>query len=316
VSRRRTSDGIGFIVRTYARGTEDVQAVPIHDNAGKATTAVLLTINTGIRENVIATPTVANTQVTLVQIDNYGPWTVTPEPRREVDLQTMQSRLYADLSQLIGNRDGYVFFTRFDNMIAVTNGIGIDDHARIQEAIGNRFPVSISLSVAAASTPVDALDTATAQLQDAGSAQDKERREILRGEPLSDAERSDDDVQIAHFDVINATGKYTDELNAFDSFITIEQGYAELMRYMRRAHESLSFFVGGDNVIAACPNLDAKAYQDAIDHVATAVDVDLQVGVGRAIDAHQAGMAAKHALEQCRYNGTRVERASEAAHLD
>ena len=52
---------------------------------------------------------VTNTQVTHIQIDNYGPWTVTPEPRREVDLQTLQSRLYADLSQLFGNRDGYVW---------------------------------------------------------------------------------------------------------------------------------------------------------------------------------------------------------------
>lgn len=45
-----------------------------------------------------ATAIVVNTQVTHVQIGNYGPWTVAPEPRREVDLQTLQSRLYADLS--------------------------------------------------------------------------------------------------------------------------------------------------------------------------------------------------------------------------
>ncbi|HII51742.1 MAG TPA: GTP cyclohydrolase IIa, partial [Halobacteriales archaeon] len=25
-----------------------------------------------------------NAQLTLIQIDNYGPWTVTPKPRREV----------------------------------------------------------------------------------------------------------------------------------------------------------------------------------------------------------------------------------------
>ena len=49
------------------------------------------------------------TQLTLVQIDNYGPWTVTPHPRPEVDLQTLQSRLYADLSQLIGRDGGEVF---------------------------------------------------------------------------------------------------------------------------------------------------------------------------------------------------------------
>ena len=87
-----------------------------------------------------------NTQVTLIQIDNYGPWTVTPEPRREVDLQTLQSRLYADLSQLVGNREGYVFFSRFDNMVAVTNGLDTDAHGLIQESVGNRYPVTVSLS--------------------------------------------------------------------------------------------------------------------------------------------------------------------------
>jgi GTP cyclohydrolase IIa len=245
--------------------------------------------------------------LTLIQIDNYGPWTVTPEPRREVDLQTLQSRLYADLSQLIGNRGGYVFFTRFDNMIAVTNGLDRDAHALIQESVANRYPVTVSFGIAADSSPVAALETATGLLQDAGSAQDEERTSILRGESLADANRTDTDVQIAHFDVVDATGKYTDQLNAFDSFIHIEQGYAELMAYMRRAHDALSFFVGGDNVIAVCPDLTTADYEDAIEHVTDVVDVELQVGVGRGHTAHEAGMAAKHALEDCRANGTRVE---------
>ena len=29
-------------------------------------------------------------QMTLIQIDNYGPWTVTPRPRTESDLQILQ----------------------------------------------------------------------------------------------------------------------------------------------------------------------------------------------------------------------------------
>ena len=248
-----------------------------------------------------------NTQVTHIQIDNYGPWTVTPEPRREVDLQTLQSRLFADLSQLFGNRDAYVFFSRFDNMIAVSNGVDMDDHALVQESVGNRYPVTMSLSVATGRSPVQALGTATEQLQDAGSAQDRHRREILKGRAIDEQYRKPDDVQIAHFDVNDATEKYTDELNEFDTFIHIEQGYAELMRYMREAHESLSFFVGGDNVIAVCPDLDAAAYHDAIDHVREAVDVDLKVGVGRGETATDAGMDAKHALEECRVAGTDVE---------
>ncbi|WP_254524437.1 GTP cyclohydrolase III [Natrinema caseinilyticum] len=247
-----------------------------------------------------------NTQITLIQIDNYGPWTVTPDPKREVDLQTLQSRLYADLSQLIGNREGYVFFTRFDNMIAVTNGLGRSAHELVQEAVGNRYPVTVSLSIATASSPVEALGGATNQLQATGSAQDRGRTEELLGGPLSRDNRSDRDVQIAHFDVNDATGKYTDQLNAFDTFIEIEQGYAELMRHMRRTHDSLSFFVGGDNIIAVCPALTEDEYADAIDHVNQEVGVKLKVGIGRAETAQTAGMAAKHALEVCREEGADV----------
>lgn len=247
-----------------------------------------------------------NTQITHIQIDNYGPWTVTPEPRREVDLQTLQSRLFADLSQLFGNRDAYVFFTRFDNMIAVSNGVDMDDHALVQESVSNRYPVTMSLSVATGRSPVNALGTATEQLQDAGSAQDRNRREILKGRAIAEEYQSPTDVQIAHFDVNEATEKYTDQLNEFDTFIEIEQGYAELMRYMREAHDSLSFFVGGDNVIATCPDLDEADYQDAIDHVNDAVEVALKVGVGRGARAAEAGMDAKHALEECRETGEDV----------
>jgi GTP cyclohydrolase IIa len=249
---------------------------------------------------------VTNAQVTLIQIDNYGPWTVTPEPRREVDLQTLQSRLYADLAQLVGNREGYVFFTRFDNMIAVTNGMDEADHALVQESVANRYPVTVSFGVGVDPSPVTALSAATEHIQDAGSAQEADRTEILRGATLDPDERADDDVQIAHFDVNDATGKYTDQMNAFDSFIHIEQGYAELMRYFRQAHEGLSFFVGGDNVIALSPDLDAAAYEDAIRHVEETVEVELKVGVGQAANAQSAGMAAKHALEDCRDDGDRV----------
>jgi GTP cyclohydrolase IIa len=250
---------------------------------------------------------VTNTQVTLIQIDNYGPWTVTPEPRREVDLQTLQSRLYADLSQLIGNRDGYVFFTRFDNMIAVTNGLDLADHRLIQESVSNRYPVTISMGLATGRTPVAALADATDLLQDAGSAQEAERRAILEGRVIDEEFRTDEDVSIAHFDVNDATGRYTDQLNAFDTFIHIEQGYAELMRYMREAYDSLSFFVGGDNVIATCPTLELSEYEDAIEHVEDAAGVELKVGVGHGPTASDAGMAAKHRLEECRARGTRVE---------
>jgi GTP cyclohydrolase IIa (EC 3.5.4.29) len=250
---------------------------------------------------------VTTTQISLIQIDNYGPWTTTPEPRREVDLQTLQSRLYADVSQLVGNNEGYAFFSRFDNLVTVTNGLDRAALELVQESLGNRYPVTASIATGVSGSPVNALGTASRLLQDAGSAQDSKRREILAGEPLPDAERTDDDVQIAHFDVNDATGKYTDELNEFDSFIEIERSYAELMRYLRTAHESLAFFVGGDNIIAVCSGMDAADYHDAIDHVHDTANVELKVGVGQARTAQTAGMTAKHALEDCRHDGSVVK---------
>jgi Uncharacterized conserved protein len=252
---------------------------------------------------------VTTTQLTLIQIDNYGPWTVTPEPRREMDLQTLQSRLFADLAQFVGSRDGYVFFTRFDNMIAVTNGMGRDDHALLQESIDNRYPVTISLGVDINERPIEALEDATQQIQKAGSAQDKGRTEVLGGDswPETDSGPELDELEVAHFDVNDATGKYTDQLNEFDSYIQIERGYASVMQYMREEHGALSFFVGGDNVISVCPDLSESDYRGAIDYVRDDAEVDLKVGVGRGKSAHEAGYAAKHALEDCRHDGTRVE---------
>ena len=256
-------------------------------------------------------------QLTLVQLDNYGPWTVTPEPRREMDLQTLQSRLYADLAQFVGSRDGYAFFARADNMVAVTNGMDRREHELLQESIGNRYPVTVSVGIGVDDTPAAALDLATDRLQTAGSAQDGDRREVLAGDPLDPATTGPADVQIAHFDVNDATTQYTDRLNEFDTFLEIEQGYASLMRYLRQEHGGLSFFVGGDNVIAAVPDLRESDYRDAIDHVADAADVDLKVGVGVGPTAASAGMDAKHALETCRYEGTAVEfAASPGAEVD
>ena len=113
-------------------------------------------------------------QITLIQIDNYGPWTVTPGPRAEPDLQTLQSRLYGDLEREFGARGGIVFFNRFDNLIAVSNGINEEDHKKIQESIRNRYPITISMGVAARPTPFEAQKVATEMIQKGGGAQSEE----------------------------------------------------------------------------------------------------------------------------------------------
>lgn len=247
-----------------------------------------------------------DTQLTLLQIDNYGPWTVTPEPRSEMDLQVLQSRIFGDVADFLGSRDGYAFVTRFDNLVAVTNGIDRAGHERLQTSVRNRYPVTVSVGVGRDASPAVALDGATAELQAAGSAQDGDRREVL-GFAADPSPPSSGDVRIAHFDVDDATGEYTDRLNAYDSFVAIERALVSLMAYLREHHGGLAFFVGGDNIVATVPDLTPAEYHAAIDHVASETDVSLKVGVGSGQTPADAGMVAKHALERCRHHDTAVE---------
>jgi GTP cyclohydrolase IIa len=251
---------------------------------------------------------VSNTQVTLVQLDNYGPWTVTPEPSAEMDLQNLQASLYADLTQLVGTRDGYAFYGRYDNMVAVTNGLDAEDHRRIQSSLNDRYPVTVSMAVAVDEFPARALATASERLQSAGSAQDADRRSVLEGKYLR--ESAPDDLRVAHFDVVDSTGRYTDEVDAFDAHVEIGSAVVELQRYLREAHDAVAYFVGGDNVIAVCPDMHRGDFETAIEAVADRAGVELQVGIGTGPTPGEAGMDAKHALEECRYEGTRIKGAS------
>ncbi|MDZ7689109.1 MAG: GTP cyclohydrolase IIa [Halobacteriales archaeon] len=241
-------------------------------------------------------------RATLVQIDNYGPWTVTPEPRRETDLQTLQARLYADLSQAFGAHDSTVFFSRFDNVVGFTEGVSVDEHRAVQRSVNNRYPVTVSMGVADAETPKVALQRASALLQAEGSAQDADRSARLAAE-LHDGYG---DVQVAHFDIEGATERYTDELDAYGCQLVVERAGLALMEEMWE-RDSATFFVGGDNYISVTPFLDDEAFAEAVGVVEDTTRVELKVGVGEGATPAEAGMRAKHCLERSRNGGGRVE---------
>lgn len=92
----------------------------------------------------------------LVQLDNCGPWTVSPESRRKADLQSMQTRSFAGVSEFPGSRGGYTFASRYDRMLAVTNDVSRDDHTRLQATVQNRNPMTVGLGVGRGLTSADA----------------------------------------------------------------------------------------------------------------------------------------------------------------
>lgn len=240
-------------------------------------------------------------RATLIQIDNYGPWTVTPEPRRESDIQALQARLYADLCASFGAHDASVFFSRFDNVVAFTEGVSVDTHRSVQRSINNRYPVTVSMGVADGATPRDAVGRASTLLQDEGSAQDADRV----GRLVSDLDGVSE-LQVAHFDIEDATERYVDEIDAYGCQLLVERAGLALMEEMWD-REAATFFVGGDNYVAVAPSLNPDDYGEVIEAVEDETRVELKVGVGESETPADAGMQAKHCLERSRNGGGRVE---------
>ncbi|XRO75315.1 GTP cyclohydrolase III [Methanocaldococcus sp. 28A] len=235
-------------------------------------------------------------QITVIQIDNYGPWTVTPNPRRESDLQALQSRLYADLNLMFGAHKGLVFYTRFDNLIAITNGIDLITHKRIQESIRNRYPFTVSMAIASAETPYEAQKLATKTLQEHGSAQDENRKEVL---DVANELVVDGYVQIAHIDINNITGTFTDIVSAYDTYINVNKVKLVLMEELLK-HNALLFFIGGDNFMAPSNGMSEEDFLDIFNRINKNYNIELKAGIGIGRTAEDASNLADEGLEKIR----------------
>ncbi|RAO79291.1 GTP cyclohydrolase III [Methanothermobacter tenebrarum] len=234
-------------------------------------------------------------QMTLIQIDNYGPWTVTPTPRRESDLQILQAELYADLQRQFAAKQGLVFFMRFDNMLAISNGMDMEDHLRIQESIGNRYPITVSMGVGTARTPYDAQRKATKALQSHGGAQSEDRKEVLAIDSLADENGF---VQIAHIDINGITETLTDTMPAYDTSFVVNRVQHFLMKKLIKKG-SLLFFIGGDNFMSPCNGLAPEGLLKIINEK-DEIKIALKAGIGKASTAEKAANLADLALEEIR----------------
>ena len=234
-------------------------------------------------------------QMTLIQIDNYGPWTVTPRPRTESDLQILQAELFADVQRLIAAKKGLVFFTRFDNLLAVTNGLNEEDHMRIQRSIRNRYPITISMGVGAAETAHEAQRLATIALQKEGGAQSSGRKEILAINNLIE-DPEDSFVQAAHIDINSVTETLTDIESAFDTSFMVNKAQHYLMTKLREKG-ALLFFIGGDNFMSPCNGLSEDDITQILKEIYDEIGIGLKAGIGRTDNMEDAAYMADIGLE-------------------
>ena len=87
-------------------------------------------------------------QITIIKIEEYGPWTLKLGSDREGQLQIFQAKLYGHLQKLFSERDAIVYFNRFDELIAISNGLSVEDHLAIEREISESYKdLNISMSI-------------------------------------------------------------------------------------------------------------------------------------------------------------------------
>ena len=240
-------------------------------------------------------------QLTLIQLDNYGPWTELLGEDRESDLQILQSELYADLQRMFALKRGLVFFNRFDNMLAVSNGISVKEHEIILRSVSRRYPVSISMGVGSAELPYDAQVLATKALQEIGSAQSESRKSTISH--MINNNGGQEYVQVAHIDINGFTLHVTDRESAYQSTYLIYSSTAILMR-MFADKGALLFFNGGDNFVSVCNGLKKSDFKEIFDKFETSMNLNLKAGIGFGKNALDALSRANEGLTLIRYKKT------------
>src|SRR5215831_9086081 len=96
-------------------------------------------------------------QLTIIRIEGYGPWTLTLGSDREAELQKLQAKIYYDVQRLFSDRGCLVFFNRFDEYFAITNGLSVADHKEVLKELGHLHQnLMMSMAIGSGTTALEA----------------------------------------------------------------------------------------------------------------------------------------------------------------
>ncbi len=231
-------------------------------------------------------------QLTIIRIEGYGPWTVTLGSDREAQLQMLQAKIYHDVQRLFSEKNCIVFFNRFDEYFAITNGLDAIDHKEIQRELAELYDdLKISMAIGAGKTAFEAnLNGYSARK--GGKMIDNEAR--IFGNALDDA----DMAQIMHIDVDSST-KVGDRLSPYEITTLVTKIYSRLAAEFLK-HNSLTFFLGGDNFMVISNGVTKEQADAVIKKVTAGIDIKLNCGIGIGKTGRKAAEGATKALDTIR----------------
>ena len=230
-------------------------------------------------------------QLTIVRIEGYGPWTVTLGSDREAQLQMLQARIYHDVQQLFSAKDGIVFFNRFDEYFAVTNGLDANDHREVQRELAKTYKdLKMSMAIGAGKTAFEAnLDAYRAR---------KEARMIDSDSRIFGSVHAANMAQIMHIDIDSSTN-VGNRLSPYEVTALVMKIYSRLAEEFLK-YNSLAFFLGGDNVMVISNGMTKEQADGVIKRVKAGIDIKLNCGIGIGKTGRRAAEAATKALDTIR----------------
>jgi GTP cyclohydrolase IIa len=231
-------------------------------------------------------------QLTIIRIEGYGQWTLTLGSDREAQLQMLQARIYHDVQRLFSERDSIVFFNRFDEYFAVTNGLGVEDHLHIQHELTKLYEnMLMSMTIGAGKTAFEANLNAYRTRKE-GRMLDGNSRIFGSVQPQADV------AQIMHID-IDSSAKVGNWLSPYELTALIMKIYSRLAEEFLK-HNSLAFFLGGDNVMVISNGMAKEQADVVLKKVTAGNDIKLNCGIGIGKTGRRAAEAATKALDTIR----------------
>ncbi|AIF85575.1 hypothetical protein NTE_03547 [Candidatus Nitrososphaera evergladensis SR1] len=235
-------------------------------------------------------------QLTIIRIEGYGPWTLTLGYDREAQLQMLQARIYHDVQRLFHEKDCLVYFNRFDEYFAITNGVSVEQHAEIAHALAILYTdLKMSMAIGTGKTALEASMNAYNARKENRLADEKAR--IFFSGPATTT-TSETSAQIMHIDVDSST-KLTGRLSPYEVTALVMKLYGRLAEEFLKL-DALTFFLGGDNFMVISNGVTGAQADKVITKVTADLGVKLNCGIGIGKNGRRAAEAATKALDTIR----------------
>ncbi len=231
-------------------------------------------------------------QLTIININGYGPWTLTLGSDREHELQMFQASLYKEVQKLFSQKNSLVFLNRSDEFFAITNGLTLDDHVEIQKNLESSFDLKLTMAIGYAETPFDAnLKAYEGKKSKVFLNKEHNIYGFLNG-------KEDEKVTIMHLDVENLTSKLK-IMSPYEISYSIFQLYSKMSEFFLNK-KAMTFFMGGDNFMVITNDNAKQIASEFLDTLKKEQEITLNCGIGTGTSAREAAKLATKSLDTIR----------------